>query len=52
VANVLLSRAKRLLVLVGRYQHFHDNAGSTWRAVTKVIERYGHVVPPSEWVAR
>ncbi len=31
VANVLLSRAKRLLVLVGRFEHFRDNGGQTWR---------------------
>lgn len=49
VANVLLSRAKRLLVLVGRFEHFRDNGGPTWRLVTDVVERYGHVVPPSEW---
>lgn len=51
VANVLLSRAKRLLVLVGRFEHFRDNGGPTWRAITTMVEQFGTVVPPEEWTA-
>jgi AAA domain len=49
VVNVLLSRAKRLLVLVGRFKHFRDDGGPTWQLVTSIVERYGCVVPDSEW---
>jgi AAA domain len=49
VVNVLLSRAKRLLLLVGRFSHFRDNGGPTWQLVTGIVERYGCVVPASEW---
>jgi len=49
VVNVLLSRARRLLVLVGRFAHFRDNGGPTWQLVTGIVEQYGHVVPVAEW---
>lgn len=49
VINVLLSRAKRLMVLVGRFAHFRDDGGPTWQLVTSIVERYGCVVPISEW---
>ena len=49
VINVLLSRAKRLLVLVGRFSHFQENGGPNWESITRIVERYGAVVPVSEW---
>jgi superfamily I DNA and/or RNA helicase len=52
VINVLLSRAKRLLVLVGRFEHFHNNGGATWRSLSTMVRRFGTVVPPEEWSAR
>jgi hypothetical protein len=52
VANVLLSRAKRLLVLVGRFEHFRDNGGQSWREVTSLVERFGTRVLPEEWSAQ
>jgi hypothetical protein len=51
VANVLLSRAKRLLVLVGGFNHFRDNGGQSWRDVTSLVERFGTRVLPEEWSA-
>ena len=49
VINVLLSRAKRLLVLVGRFSHFQENGGPSWELITRIVEREGDVVPVSEW---
>ncbi|SDT20765.1 AAA domain-containing protein [Jiangella sp. DSM 45060] len=49
VANVLLSRAKRLLVLVGRFDHFRDNGGQSWRDITSLVERFGTRVRAEEW---
>ena len=49
VANVLLSRAKRLLILVGRFEHFRDNGGATWREITAMVERFGTIVKPEVW---
>ncbi|MCM2422855.1 AAA domain-containing protein [Streptomyces sp. RKAG293] len=46
--NVLLSRAKRLLVIVGDRQHFTAHGGEDWRQIADVIDRYGVVVPASE----
>jgi hypothetical protein len=51
VINVLLSRAKRLLILVGRYEHFQENGGPTWRTVTEIVKKYGRVVGIEEWAA-
>ena len=44
LANVLLSRAKRLLVLVGNYQHFaafDDGPGGFWGDVCRAVTLYG-----------
>ncbi|NKY28544.1 AAA domain-containing protein [Nocardia gamkensis] len=49
VANVLLSRAKRLLVLVGRFEHFRDNGGQSWRDITSLVELFGTRVRSEEW---
>ena len=48
VINVLLSRARSLLVLVGDFRHFQENAGSAWHWVTRIIEHYGRRVKASE----
>lgn len=45
VANVLLSRARRLLVLVGNFGHFAENGGTSWEILTSTIKRHGVVVP-------
>ncbi|HEV7652726.1 MAG TPA: AAA domain-containing protein [Actinophytocola sp.] len=49
VANVLLSRAKGLLLLVGNFRHFADNGGENWNMITRIVERYGKVVPADLW---
>ncbi|OLT32587.1 hypothetical protein BJF79_08495 [Actinomadura sp. CNU-125] len=52
VANVLLSRARRLLVVVGNFGHFAENGGSRWEIVTSTIKRHGVVVPGEEIAER
>ena len=44
VVDVLLSRARRLCVLVGSFAHFADYGGPSWDIVTRTIERYGQIV--------
>lgn len=48
VANVLLSRARRLLVLVGNLRHFAEYGGPIWKTITTVIKRQGAVVHVGE----
>jgi superfamily I DNA and/or RNA helicase len=48
VANVLLSRARRLCVLVGSWGHFAVNGGPSWDIITKTVARYGTIVPSKE----
>lgn len=48
VANVLLSRARRLCVVVGSYGHFAVNGGQSWDLITRAVARYGTIVPSSE----
>lgn len=48
VANVLLSRARRLCVLVGSYSHFAANGGPPWEIITRTVQRYGTIVKASE----
>lgn len=50
VANVLLSRARRLCILVGSYQHFAENGGPAWQLITQVVQRYGKIVPVGDGV--
>ncbi len=47
--NVLMSRARRLLVMVGSLSHFAEHGGSDWRLVTDTVKRFGHVVHADEW---
>jgi superfamily I DNA and/or RNA helicase len=49
VANVLLSRAQRLMVLVGNIEHFGQYGGESWAEVVRVVRRFGLVVPASDW---
>lgn len=48
VANVLLSRARRLCVLVGSWGHFAVNGGPSWDIITKAVAQYGTIVPSKE----
>jgi superfamily I DNA and/or RNA helicase len=43
-ANVLLSRARDLLVVVGRVEVYEQHAGPHWATVVETIRRRGHVV--------
>lgn len=44
-ANVLLSRAKKLLVIVGDFIHFGSTRGSVWEDLCQHVRKYGTVVP-------
>jgi hypothetical protein len=46
--NVLMSRAKRLLVVVGDLRHFATYGGEHWATVIKVLRHYGSVVSADE----
>jgi len=46
--NVLMSRAKRLLVVVGDLRHFATYGGEHWATVIKVLRHYGEVVSADE----
>jgi len=39
--NVMLSRARDLLVLIGSFDHFAGSGLPTWQSVTTAVERYG-----------
>ena len=46
--NVMVSRARRLLVLVGSYDHFavHDRGEAEfWARVCRAVDLYGTIVP-------
>jgi serine/threonine protein kinase len=47
VANVLLSRARRLLIVVGAFQHFAEHGGEAWELITRIVRRYGRRVDPT-----
>ena len=44
LVNVLLSRARRLLVIIGRFRHFHESGVPFWRVVCETVRREGHVI--------
>ncbi len=44
VVNVMLSRARTLLVLVGNLKHFEEAGDPTWAAVTELVRSRGHIV--------
>jgi superfamily I DNA and/or RNA helicase len=43
--NVLLSRARELLVLVGRWETYANHAGPKWREVAGYFREHGLIVP-------
>ena len=45
LVNVLFSRAREHLVLVGSFRHFRDHGGPMWADVCALVERFGTVVP-------
>lgn len=45
--NVLLSRARKLLVLVGDFEHFNVTADTKWPAVCRIIEELKGRIPSS-----
>lgn len=49
VVNVLMSRARRLLVMVGSLEHFAEHGGHDWRVVTDTVQRFGKVVRVADW---
>ncbi len=49
VINVLLSRAKRLMILVGNLEHFGTHGGESWADVVKVVRRHGLVLSADDW---
>jgi superfamily I DNA and/or RNA helicase len=52
VVNVLLSRARRLLVLVGNLRHFAEYGGPSWQTITTVVQRQRGVVGFDEQALR
>jgi hypothetical protein len=49
--NVLLSRARELLVIVGRFDVYAKHAGPRWEEITTHFAKFGSVVSASEWIA-
>ncbi|MFG2121346.1 AAA domain-containing protein [Streptomyces sp. NPDC048710] len=49
VINVLMSRARHLLVIVGSLEHFAEYGGTDWRLVTDTVKRFGKVVHADDW---
>jgi hypothetical protein len=50
--NVLFSRARRLLVIVGRFRHFHESDVEFWRVACDVVRREGRVLPAADVVVQ
>lgn len=48
VTNVLFSRARGLLVIVGSFTHFHESNVEFWRVACELIRRQGRVVQVRE----
>jgi superfamily I DNA and/or RNA helicase len=48
--NVLFSRAREHLVLVGSFRHFQRNGGPMWEGICALVERYGTVRPADQFV--
>ncbi|GAA3458690.1 hypothetical protein GCM10018963_07030 [Saccharothrix longispora] len=50
LVNVLFSRARRQLVVVGNFEHFSSisGAGGLWQQVCAAVRLYGKVVPATE----
>ncbi|WP_225076843.1 AAA domain-containing protein [Streptomyces sp. CoT10] len=48
LVNVMLSRARRLLVIVGDLEHFWNHGTDSWRRVVQGVQQFGKVVPVKE----
>jgi hypothetical protein len=48
LVNVLFSRAREHLIVVGSFEHFKANGGPMWADVCALVKRYGTVVPAGE----
>ena len=48
--NVMLSRARDLLVLVGRWEIYAKHAGPKWREVAEHFREHGEIVPAEKVV--
>lgn len=51
LVNVMFSRARKLLVIVGDYQHFaryRDGHGDFWQQVCQAVDHYGHIYDSTE----
>ena len=48
LCNVMLSRARRLLVIVGDLRHFEQNATGFWRDIGRCVREFGIVVPAEQ----
>ena len=44
LVNVLFSRARRLLVIIGHFRHFHESGVDFWRLVCETVRQEGLVV--------
>ena len=44
LVNVLFSRARHLLVIIGHFQHFHESGVTFWQLVCETIRQEGLVV--------
>lgn len=51
LVNVMLSRARRLLVIVGRFRHFHESGIEFWRVVCESVRHEGLVLPVADVVS-
>ena len=48
LVDVMLSRARRLLVIVGRYEHFASSGVNFWETICETVSDVGVVIPASE----
>jgi AAA domain-containing protein/protein kinase-like protein len=48
LANVMLSRARRLLVIVGSLEHFNTSGVPFWHDVCETVREVGRIVPSAE----
>lgn len=48
LVNVLFSRARDCLILVGSFRHFAENGTNWWRWICAEVEAKGRIVPVSE----
>ena len=51
LVNVLFSRARRLLVIIGHFRHFHESGIDFWRLVCETVRREGLVVRADDVVS-